>query len=331
MTPRAERFADLLASRSKTTVRLAELWQILDEAAPECRGSADRRAILADILVELAASEVLEPSSSKDPSRARPPLPRFIRRKITRSHAPAPRRDDPWHPDLSRSADLRRPRPELRPVSEWLFRGGTRADPAPLRERAFEITGDEKAFDGRLDDILTLDVLRAYRVTLPLHRARVGDGRILLVVENSDTFDSLRRTLTADPGRVGEIGWGAGGAFESSVLSLRDDPPTEIRYFGDLDADGIRIPAAASALAEEADLPRIYPATGLYDLLLERGQPKPSRRAGSEERIDDLLAWLDPAHRTRARDLLTGGSRLAQEAVSLAALSESSSWRRDLE
>lgn len=52
----------------------------------------------------------------------------------------------------------------------------------------------------------------------------VGDGDTVLVVENSDTFDSLVRALGERPGRVGVVGWGAGGGagFEASVLSLVD-------------------------------------------------------------------------------------------------------------
>lgn len=40
-----------------------------------------------------------------------------------------------------------------------------------------------------------------------------------MVVENSDTFDSLRRALSEAPGRVGTLAWSAGAGFESSVLS----------------------------------------------------------------------------------------------------------------
>ena len=109
-------------------------------------------------------------------------------------------------------------------VNRLLFHGGAGSGSslAPVRERAFEITGDEKAFDSGpiLGGRLTLATLRAYRVTLPLHTARVGDGPVLIVVENSDTFDSVRRTVAGRPGSVGRVGWGAGAAFESSVLSL---------------------------------------------------------------------------------------------------------------
>ena len=55
------------------------------------------------------------------------------------------------------------------------------------------------------------------------------------------------------------------------MLSLRERPPGAILYFGDLDAAGLRIPAAASELAQQDGLPSVRPATGLYTLLLRHG------------------------------------------------------------
>ncbi|MBW0104481.1 DUF2399 domain-containing protein [Pseudonocardia sp. KRD291] len=327
MTPRADRVAARLSGWPRRRVSLDELWGVLDDADPASRGSAERRAVLAGVVEELAAAGLLTPSAGTDGRH--PPLPRSVLRAPDTGPGP-PRRDVIWHHELSDAAGLHRGTDVLEQVNRWLFGGGPRADPAPLRERALEITGDEKAFDGGLGTVLTLDVLRAYRVTLPLHRASVGPGPILLVVENSDTFDSLRRVLADRPGAVGEVGWGAGAAFGSSVLSLRDDPPGALRYFGDVDAAGLRIPAAASALAEEVGLPPVRPATGLYELLIGRGAPRAGQPPVAGERADELVAWLDPPCRDRVRTLLRTGRRLAQEAVGLTALAASETWRPDL-
>ena len=81
----------------------------------------------------------------------------------------------------------------------------------------------------------------------------------------------------ATPGRWGRVAWGAGNAFASSVLWLRADPPGAIRYFGDLDEQGLRIPAGASALAVEEGLPPVRPSTGLYAALLAHGRPGAAR------------------------------------------------------
>ena len=86
--------------------------------------------------------------------------------------------------------------------------------------------------------------------------------------ENSDTFDSILTVLRRrDHDRVGLVGWGAETGFEASVLSipLIGWPITEIRYFGDLDENGLRVPANATVVATGAGLPPVRPVSGLYD------------------------------------------------------------------
>ncbi|MGH3887718.1 MAG: Wadjet anti-phage system protein JetD domain-containing protein [Pseudonocardiaceae bacterium] len=205
----------------------------------------------------------------------------------------------------------------------------------PLRERSLELLGEEKALDTLVGTSLfrrgrlTLELLQTYRVTLPLHVISVGPGDVLLVVENSDTFDSLRRALSETPSRVGTLAWGAGAGFESSVLSVASMEPAvrEILYFGDLDVAGLRIPAAASRLALQEDLPAVLPATALYTALLAAGRPRGAQLPLNAQRADELVGWLDPYHRQPCRLLLTEGYRIAQEAVGLAYLTATSDWR----
>lgn len=328
MTPRARRLAELLAARRGKRTPLPDLWVLLEEADPASAGSVERRRLLAEALDELVEAGVVTRSAGSDGGR--PPLPRHVDRVTAPDPAPPPRRVV-WHPEL-RGAD--RPLTEdrrrlLEAVNAWLFAVGTTAAVVPLRERALEITGDEKAFDGGLLHPLTLDVLRARRVVLPLHTARVGPGQACLVVENADTFDSLCRALRAQPGDVGRVAWGAGNAFSASVLSLRADPPSAIRYFGDLDEAGLRIPATASAIAEQHALPAVVPAAGLYTALLGHGRHADARRVPSERALS-AVAWLDECHREPVHALLTGGRRLAQEAVGLGVLLEAAEWRAGL-
>jgi Protein of unknown function C-terminus (DUF2399) len=335
LTPRASRLAELIEGRGRGRTRLDELWELLDRADPASRLSVDRRTLLAAAVEELVTAGVITRSAGED--RGRPPLPKHVDRVRVVGSAPPPARPQPWHPELAWAARRRLTGAQeelLRAVNRWLFDGGTRAPEAPLRERAWEITGDEKAFDRGLvaDGSLTPAVLRAERVVLPLHTERVGGGPVCLVVENADTFDSLCRALTASPGDVGRVAWGAGGAFGASVLSLLADPPGAIRYFGDLDPAGLRIPAAASVLAQEHGLPPVRPATGLYAALLERGLARARRgaRTVAGDGPDDLVAWLDPEHRERARAVLAAGDRLAQEALGRAWLAGSDEWRAGL-
>jgi len=72
----------------------------------------------------------------------------------------------------------------------------------------------------------------------------------LFVVENLATYASFitaLRELAARSCTHLHVGWGAGGAFEQSVLSipLLGPTPASASYFGDLDQAGLRIAANA--------------------------------------------------------------------------------------
>lgn len=107
-----------------------------------------------------------------------------------------------------------------------------------------------------------IDVARllvAELATNAIQPARPPGGDILLVVENSATWWSLVRSLP-DNHRLGYVARGFGGTFRASVNTLADGHGiAEIRYFGDLDLSGIRIPYAASKTASERGLPTIQP------------------------------------------------------------------------
>jgi len=152
-------------------------------------------------------------------------------------------------------------------------------------------------------------------------------------VENSDTFDSLLAVLRGrGDHRVGLVGWGAGTGFEASVLSIARINRTiaEIRYFGDLDENGLRVPANAAALAASAGLPLVRPAAGLYGAMFRQGAPQPGQRKLSAEAAAGLARWLGPDHHAQAEQLLVTGERLAQEAVGLSHLSRHDDWLEDL-
>ncbi|BBG04917.1 MULTISPECIES: DUF2399 domain-containing protein [Pseudonocardia] len=324
-TPGPAALLAALRATGRTRIDRAGLWRAFLDAVPSAQGSAEARRMLAAALDELAGTGALTPTAATDDGV--PPLPRAVR--LTRPAAAPVAREaaDPWHPELAAAAAVRAPAEAVRQVNRWLFAGGTRAGIVGLRERALEITGDEKAFDAGLPVPLTPEILRAERVALPMHRERLpGGGPVLLVVENADTFHSLLLALRGDPGPIGTLGWGAGSAFLSSVSSLAADPPAAIRYFGDLDAAGLRIPARASVQAQAQALPAVRPAPGLYRALLAHGRPAP---AGPADHSD--VEWLDPGLRGPVRELFATGHRMAQEAVDRRVLGSGRDWRDGLD
>lgn len=341
LSDRAARIYEQLRRWPRQRVRIDELWRVLDSVDPATRTSLARRQLLADALDELCAAGHLNLPSQRSFDRTeQPPLPQFVTLPPKPTVPAAPERIV-WHPALAWAADAglsANHRAALARISDWLFTG-ERSVIVPLRERSLEILGDEKALD-RLQltelfrpDRLTLDLLRARRVAPPLHTVRVSDGPLLLVAENSDTFYSLCTVLKARPGRVGLVGWGAGAAFTASVLSFaaRAEGVSGIAYFGDLDANGLRIPAAANRLAEADGRPSVRPAVGLYEALRNAGREQPGQPITEEADLDSLVSWLDRRHRAWATDLLRAGRRLAQEAVGLTYLSRDDDWRQDLQ
>jgi hypothetical protein len=335
LSPRAVELALRLSQWTRRKVTLVELWRIFDEVDPASRTDARRRSLLAGALTELdGAGRLRLPAGASYDRTERPPLPRFVWLPTDESAAPAP---PPvvWHPDLSWAADARltpTQRGALAQVNQWLH---THRDPlvVPMRERSVEIFGQEKALDRLLGTglfgpgRLTLELLRCRRVAPRFITERIGAGDVLLVVENSDTFDSLVRALREAPGhRVGGVGWGAGAAFEASVLSVDQASVSEVRYFGDVDEKGLRIPTNAADLAGRSGRPPLRPAAGLYGALLRLATPQPGQRRLSPAVADQLTAWLPAEHREAVAALLVGGERLAQEAVGLAYLLRHRDW-----
>jgi hypothetical protein len=140
----------------------------------------------------------------------------------------------------------------------------------------------------------------------------------MLVIENSDTFDTLARLLADRPGRIGWIAWGAGKAFEAAVVSVADLPEvSEILYYGDLDAPGLRIPAAATQTATSEGLPTIRPAVELYRTLLVHGRPQPGYEQVDQQSAAVLASWPPPTCRPRSLHSSPPGSASLKKRLGL--------------
>jgi hypothetical protein len=337
LAPRAHRFAERVCQWPLARVPLLDLWGMLDKADPASATDSRRRTILADLLKELSRVGLIKLPSPKSYDRTeRPHLPKFV--TVVRPAPASPvRQETVWHPELAWVPGARlipSQLDQLVTINRWMFRERDELV-VPLRERSLEIFGDEKALDQLLltslfaADRLSLHALRARRAVPRMLTRTVGDGDLVLVVENSDTFDSLVQTLRERPGRVGVVGWGAGTGFEASILSLEDldRPVSAIRYFGDLDKVGLRIPANASELAVRSGLPPVLPAFELYDALLHVGRPQPGQPKLTGPATRHLVRWLEPIHRDRVSQLLDAGQRLAQEAVGLRYLLDHDDWQ----
>ncbi len=342
LSPRAVRLTTLLEGVASRTVTLRDLWGLWAAADPASAGRPDRRAGLAEVLEQLAAAGLVTPSKKQDisatphlPVRVTlpPPSPSESSAALARSVA--------WRPELAwvlRARLTLGQVEQLRLVNNWLRDQGRQSDVIPLRERSLEVLGHEKALDALLTtsvfapDRLTLDRLRTFRTHPPLAAVRVGDGPVLLVVENDNTFYSIRTAVASEPGSIGHVAWGAGGAFEASIRSAGDLPGVErVRYFGDLDVAGLRIPRNAAETAVRESLPPVIPAYDLYRALIG----SPFRQGGqpvlTEEAAGGAVTWLgNVSLMLESARLLTMGVRIPQEALSLTWLSRDRSWLSSL-
>jgi hypothetical protein len=322
-----------LESWPRRQVKLTELQALLIAAEPALEHAPERRARLADVLGELVQVGAVQlPSERSYDHSAKPALPRFVR--LDRAPA-APRRrsgaEVAWRPELAWAAELSldtQTLSDLRAINAFLRDGGSERAIVPLRERSLQLFGDEKRLEALIssqvfrEGRLSLDVVRCRAVHPPFVFQPVGPGPDALVIENHHTFASLADVLPAD-GSVGTLVYGAGGHFKGSVTYLADLPaqPRRVIYFGDLDVDGLDIPAYANGIAAAAALPPIEPATELYRLLLEHGLPAATAPV-SAHRARELCAWLPRELRGASVTLLTRGERLAQEAVGMELLAQ---------
>jgi hypothetical protein len=240
-------------------------------------------------------------------------------------------RETAWVPELAWAADARldeRAIRDLLAVQTFLASAGAQRMVVPMRERSLQLFGDEKRLDEVLDGQLfregrlTLKLLRCRRVHPPFVFRQVGPGPWVLAVENHDTYSSICQSSPSD-GPVGTIIYGAGSHFQASVTYIADlkARPERVLYFGDLDANGLRIPTVADRIASKRGLPVIEPAATLYRLLLELGTRAPSGKAVTPGTARQLASWLPMELQAPVRELLESGQRMAQEAVGLEALS----------
>ncbi len=323
LTPVQLRLAQRLESQGTAWVRLPVIQHCFLHERPRTSEHADRRATLADDLHALAHADRLSlPRGAWDRS-ASPPLPEFVR--VTPNIEPPAvqhRRDGSaygWRPELAFAAERTwspRRLADLQRINRFL--ATARNHPSvPLRERSLLLLGNEKRLGELLTDPalfgpgrLSLGLLRAYRTSPPFHEHLLDPQRSdALIVENWDTFVALGETYRG----AGLLLYGAGAHVTAALPSLVGRELTALRYFGDLDADGLAIAARADKGARALGIGRAAPALDLYRLMLEHGRPQPAKVPRS---IPELSAWLDdPDLVEAAASVLGAGQRVAQECV----------------
>ncbi|MEW6662310.1 MAG: Wadjet anti-phage system protein JetD domain-containing protein [Bacillota bacterium] len=335
-----------LASQPKKNIDTIELEGYVQSSLGENYLPAGGYHRLVQAVEELCREGVLAPVNSSGHNGRTPSLYRRYR-KIT-----APR-------DTSHHQELLACHPRLSLAKYWNDPGAYLQDQQSIRaldrffkdpvaastlagsytvnERSFQIFRDEKFLSlpaGRnlLQQLgLGLTDLGCFETYEPFFYVDYGaapeERRYLLVVENKDTFFTLKKVFACGKQTVNSMAvhllvYGEGRKIVKSFGFLREIPgwervEVEAYYFGDLDPEGIDI---FGALARAYPQVPIRPFDYLYrELLYLHGAGAPPLRDKKQrlkaEHLSLFLRLLEPATASGVRALLDAGRYLPQEGL----------------
>lgn len=325
--------------RAGTAVRVGsqDLWRALARVFPHrTPGPAERRLLL-DALksIEARGSLRLPPERGKRWDRSMDPAVPTSVDVVRDEDAPSgfPWRTFPWHPKLDWVVQCRSLSAQqvefLRRVHEGLV-NGTFREPAPLKYRSLQLTGDEK----RLASLATTSLFGPSRLTfemlaclpdaLPLAWEAVGDGGRMVIFENAVPFAVARRVLgemTARPYDL--IAYGGGRSVLAALGHIKtiERSVESIHYVGDLDHAGIDIAWCATRCSKDLGLPTLEPASELHRQMLSAaesfGYPQgwPAQERFSDVDRRRILDVLSPDVRGRVDAILREGGRIPEEVL----------------
>lgn len=212
-----------------------------------------------------------------------------------------------------------------------------------MNERSFEIWYREKFLKqeqglkvlSRMG--ISLESLNLYETTEPLpyysHTKKIPQN--ILIIENKDTFYTMRRYLMNGGGpilgvEIGTLIYGSGKGilrsfkdFSLCVEPYINDAGNTIFYFGDLDYEGIRIYEKLSELFQGQF--EILPMRQAYKAMLERADDwelLPDTKAGQNRRLGDRFwNYFEETERKSMDALLRSGKYIPQEILTIHLLS----------
>jgi hypothetical protein len=239
-----------------------------------------------------------------------------------------PWRTFPWHPNLHWVVQCRSLSPHqvefLRRVHEGLV-NGTFREPAPLKYRSLQLTGDEKMLASLATTSLfgpsrlTLELLACLPDALPLAWEAVGDRGRMVIFENAGPFAVARRVLGELKARPYDlIAYGGGRSVLAALGHIKtiERSVESIHYVGDLDHAGLDIAWGARKCARELGLTAILPAEELHRQMLLAaaafGHPQGRFSEAERQRILDVLT---PQIRGQVQAVLQAGRRIPEEVL----------------
>lgn len=334
---RLDQFERGILAGTAVRVGAQDLWRALAKVFPHrTPGPAERRLLL-DALrsIEARGSIRLPPERGKRWDRSMDPaVPSSV--DIVRDQAAPsgfPWRTFPWHPNLHWVVQCRNLSTQqvefLRRVHDG-FVNGMFQEPAPLKYRSLQLTGDEKMLASLATTSLfgpsrlTLELLACLPDALPLAWEAVGDGGRMVIFENAGPFAVARRVLVEMKARPYDlIAYGGGRSVLAALGHIKtiERSVDAIRYVGDLDHAGLDIAWCARRCAKELGLPAVVPAGELHRQMLSAaesfGHPQgwPAQERFAEGDRTRILDFLSPEVRGRVDVILKAGRRIPEEVL----------------
>lgn len=317
------------SSEGRVTLALDVVQTVFLKTFPHWQGSIDRRERLFSLIDELAkAARLRLPQNTRlgwerVPSPALPKWIKLVRRSV-KSEPLFDYRRFPWVSDLAFIPGLRRlhDAKDALHIHEFLKNGGNNRPIVPLKERSFEIFGDEKRLDALTSSQLfspgrlTLDILRCRHVpaTLSCVPSPREAPQPWLIVENEATFHSFCR-LNAQRSIHAGIVLGSGNAVlratEFLASLLTPTRASEFLYFGDLDLEGVQIPFQLHARLKASSSISVVPAKEYYTWMIPKRRPNDNATPVEFA----ALKWFPPELRDQVATVLAVRSRVAQEMI----------------
>ncbi|HHU74593.1 MAG TPA: hypothetical protein GXZ28_08255 [Clostridiales bacterium] len=207
-------------------------------------------------------------------------------------------------------------------------------DSVSYNERSFEIWGREKFLlkEGGIRILKNLGLdpkdINVYDTTEPLayysHHKRVPQK--ILIIENKDTFYSMRRHLISGKttilgSQIGTLIYGAGKSIHKSFQDFTfcmepylNDPENEILYFGDLDYEGIII--FENLHRDFKDKVKIEPFCIAYETMINKSEIKrlPMMKQGQNSNIStNFLSYFTQDVQKKIIEILEQNRYIPQE------------------
>jgi hypothetical protein len=329
----SERLHAWLAAQNRVRFDRDALLRGFAAACPEYMGSGEQRVRLHEALQRLEqAGRVRLPSPKSRRSWdavGNPKLPTFavliMEKRVRQDFS-----QTAWVPELATLATRARREDQLftlQRLNNFLIEQRGKLDCfAPYRERALQIFGDEKYFGNgaikgnMLYGEIPLAVFGAMNPAPPLPREDFHvAGSPLLLVENHHTYWSLLEwNKTAL--RYTSIAYVSGNTFSLAGRALADavtrSRATHAEHFGDVDPEGLRIPAAMSVELRSCGLSALRPALSMYRWLFEHGHRR-GLPTGAAPLSAAAAAWCGPELSSHAQKLFGDGHWIPQESLGL--------------